>query len=367
MMLQVQQYLRSGKTLEDLEIEHGVRNSGDISPDVVSLNYKLISGILSPLSVECRGLILEKDTWDIIAFPFTKFYNLGEERAASVLERFDFSNFDVYEKLDGTLIICYFYKNKWWFATRSNPIGDNDYSDCGKTFSKLTQETIIKMYGSLETFYSYLYSGFTYMFELTTPFNTVHVQHKESSLTLLGIRSIYDYKERDLRLYSTPLKIVPSYNISSLEDVVEYVKQLNPEKLESEGVVICDKNFNRLKIKNEKYFLVANTSEHNLMSDKKKLEAVLNGTLDDIEQYLPEDILNECNSMKTSLSKIIQEHQIKFKEIYCTDKKEFSERVKLTSLQPFLLYALWENKDLEEVLRKMPCNTVLRIIKTYEN
>ena len=98
----------------------------------------------------------------------------------------------------------------------------------------------------------------TYMFELTTPFNVVHIQHKESFLTLLGARSLLNKKEKNLKGLQTPLKKAPSYSISSLEDIVEYVKTLNSEKLESEGVVICDSNFNRLKIKNEKYFLVIN-------------------------------------------------------------------------------------------------------------
>lgn len=365
-MLQVQQYLRSGKTLEDLEIEHGVKNSKDISKDVISLNYSLLSGILSPLSVECRGLILEKDTWNIVAFPFTKFYNLGEERATSILERFDFSNFNVYEKLDGTLIICYFYQNKWWFATRSNPIGNNDYSGCGKTFSDLVKSTVISTYGDFGTFLSYLDSNYTYMFELTTPFNVVHIQHKESSLTLLGVRSMLDYSEVNLKEFQTPLKKVSFHSISSLENTVEYVKSLNSEKLDSEGVVICDKNFNRLKIKNEKYFLVSSTSEHNLISDKKKLEFILSGQLDDIEQYLPQQILEECNYIKDSISSLIKEAQTEFKNINYPDKKEFANRVKQSNIEDCLLYSLWAEKDLLEVLQKMSPNKVLQMISKYK-
>lgn len=361
-MLQVQQYLRSGKTLEDLELEHGVKNSKDISKDVVSFNYSLLSGILSPLSVECRGLILEKNTWNIIAFPFTKFYNLGEERAVPILEKFDFSNFDVYEKLDGTLIICYFYKDKWWFATRSNLIGNNVYSGCGKTYSDLVKSTIISTYGDFEGFLSYLDSNYTYMFELTTPFNVVHIQHKESSLTLIGVRSMVDCREFNLKEFQTPLKKVSFYNISSLEDIVEYVKSLNSEKSESEGVVICDKNFNRLKIKNEKYFLASSTPEHNLMSDKKKLEFILNGQLDDIEQYLPQQILEECNFIRDSINNLIKETQEEFKIINHPDKKEFTNRVKQSNIEDCLLYSLWSGKDLLEVFQKMSPNKVLQMI-----
>jgi hypothetical protein len=324
-----------------------------------------LSGILSPLAGECRGLILEKNTWNIVAFPFTKFYNLGEERATSVLEKFDFTNFDVFEKLDGTLIICYWYKFQWHFATRSNPVGNNDYSGCGKTFAQLVSDTIVRTYGSLETFYTFLDMDITYMFELTTPFNVIHVQHKESSLTLLGVRSLLNKKEKNLKSFQTPLKKVLSYSISSLEDIVEYVKSLNSEKLDSEGVVICDSNFNRLKIKNEKYFLVSSTSEHNLMSDKKKIEFILNGQLDDVEQYLPQQILEECNSIRDSISLIIQKANEEFNSINHPDKKTFASRAMLSYFDDSLLYSLWAGKDLVEVLKKMSPSKILTLIKEF--
>ena len=46
---------------------------------------------------ECRGMILEKGTWDVVALPFLKFFNAGEKHAAVI----DWTSARVYEKLDG--------------------------------------------------------------------------------------------------------------------------------------------------------------------------------------------------------------------------------------------------------------------------
>jgi tRNA splicing ligase len=52
---------------------------------------------------ECRGLILDESAnWRIVAFPYTKFFNYGEEHAASI----DWSTACVQEKLDGSLMYC---------------------------------------------------------------------------------------------------------------------------------------------------------------------------------------------------------------------------------------------------------------------
>ena len=53
----------------------------------------------SPLVAECRGIILdEQDDWRVVSYPFDKFFNYNESKAAVL----DWSQgVDVYEKLDG--------------------------------------------------------------------------------------------------------------------------------------------------------------------------------------------------------------------------------------------------------------------------
>ena len=57
---------------------------------------------------EARGLILDQDdNWNVVAFPYGKFFNYGEELAAEI----DWDTAQVYEKLDGCIATLY------WFGT----------------------------------------------------------------------------------------------------------------------------------------------------------------------------------------------------------------------------------------------------------
>ena len=38
----------------------------------------------SPVVQECRGLLLEEGTWNVVAMPFTKFFNFGEKLAPTI-------------------------------------------------------------------------------------------------------------------------------------------------------------------------------------------------------------------------------------------------------------------------------------------
>lgn len=63
--LLVQRYLRSGGSAESLLADHGVR----LKPHngKASLIYDQLAGNeTDPLAVQCRGLILRLDSWDVL-------------------------------------------------------------------------------------------------------------------------------------------------------------------------------------------------------------------------------------------------------------------------------------------------------------
>jgi len=60
-----------------------------------------------------RGLILDRENQQVIATPFPKFFNYGEMGIALPGEFFD-----VYEKMDGSLGITYYYQEHWYIATK---------------------------------------------------------------------------------------------------------------------------------------------------------------------------------------------------------------------------------------------------------
>lgn len=67
------------------------------------------------ITLQCRGLILDKD-FNVVAKPFSKFFNIEEHTNDEIPNL----PFDVFEKMDGSLGIVFYYKNKWLVATRGS-------------------------------------------------------------------------------------------------------------------------------------------------------------------------------------------------------------------------------------------------------
>lgn len=90
------------------------------SGQLVLLNYTeecQHQGVWDEVTRHCRGLIIDTQSWKIVALPFSKFFNLNEQ-AESTLEALPNEAFSVYEKLDGSLGISYRHGNKIALATR---------------------------------------------------------------------------------------------------------------------------------------------------------------------------------------------------------------------------------------------------------
>ena len=58
---------------------------------------------------EARGLILKEDTFEIVCYPFTKFFNVDEENA----DQIDWNTAQVQEKIDGSLMKVWFYDGRF--------------------------------------------------------------------------------------------------------------------------------------------------------------------------------------------------------------------------------------------------------------
>jgi hypothetical protein len=96
-MLNIQKYIfKHGieKTILDFKLK-----SRDY-PNKILLKYdQMVSPTLMglPEMKECRGIVLEKDTWKVMSLAFIKFFNSGEGNAAKI----DWKTAKVLEKLDG--------------------------------------------------------------------------------------------------------------------------------------------------------------------------------------------------------------------------------------------------------------------------
>jgi hypothetical protein len=229
-----------------------------------------------PEMQDCRGIILEKNTWNVMSLAFRKFFNSEEGNAAKI----DWNTAHVLEKLDGTMIQVYWdwYEEKWFAATTGTAEGEGEVNNKnGTTFNDLFWETVNNKYTFNECL---LNKDLIYVFELTTPYNIVVKPHGESSATLLTVRdreTLVEFSGKDLEMaaVSIGIPLVKSFDINA-SNVGHLLKTFENMPWSEEGYVVRDGNDNRVKVKNPAYVAVhhlkGKTAEHNILTIVKTNE-----------------------------------------------------------------------------------------------
>lgn len=67
------------------------------------------------ITKSCRGLVLDKEG-NVVAKSFDKFFNYEE----LTLDDIPNESFEVFEKMDGSLLIVFWYEGKWIVASRGS-------------------------------------------------------------------------------------------------------------------------------------------------------------------------------------------------------------------------------------------------------
>lgn len=281
---------------------------------------------------ECRGLILDKNTWEVVSLGFVKFFNAGEGHAAKI----DWDSAHVLEKLDGTFIQVYWDKwdKKWYAGTTGTANGEGEVNNkLGTTFNSLFWDTVTEKYGLNECL---LNKDTIYMFELTTPYNIVVKPHAESSATLIGARnrktlSEYSYENLPMVAESLGVPLVKSYDLNK-GNVGVLIRTFQNMVWHDEGYVVVDKNNNRVKVKNPAYVEVhqtkGKTAEHNILTVVKSNE---------IEEYAAtfpdrKEEIFELYYKYNELIKFLEDSWDKLKEhkpknVTKTERSKFAEKV----------------------------------------
>lgn len=244
----------------------------------IHLKYDQIESDMScPEVQDCRGLILERDTWKVMSMSFRKFFNHGESQAAKI----DWNSAVVLEKLDGTMIQVYWdwHKQEWFAATTGTAEGEGEVNNkIGTTFNELFWKTLFDKSPNFKL--SYLDKNVTYVFELTTPYNIVVKPHGESSVTLLAARyndTLVEatYTELKEAAHALHVNVVKAFDLNA-KDFGALIRTFEGMPWSEEGYVVVDGNFNRVKIKNPAYVAVhhlkSKTAEHNILTVVKANE-----------------------------------------------------------------------------------------------
>lgn len=373
MDLLVKEYLKT-HTFQQLEDEHGVCARINAKEDKFSLNYDQImvkSG--DKLAEQCRGLIVRpveldwfdmmqsftNKTWkdivvgdlEVLAWPMNRFYNYGDTSGAEV----DWSdpNLRVYEKLDGTCMIVYWDElhNRWHAATRAVPeadlpiraghleIGDDTFSDLFFNALNATMGSNVLEFGPLALFNK----NFTYVFELTSPYNRIVVKYDEPRVTLLACRHTESGDEISIESFHRTFPLPKTFPLASHGAIDAYVNAANPAELE--GAVVCDSQFRRLKIKNKAWILSSKAKDLVTVSRRSALLAIIKGEIDDVLPLVEKSIADELCDMREKLKMYLKSVDVNFAKFIALgahDKKTFALAVTASGDWTPVYFKMWQ-------------------------
>jgi hypothetical protein len=190
-MLEVQKFLSAGEkhgisdgfVLEALKAQKGIKYN--IWEDkLVVLNYcQIESKKTCAIAQECRSLVLEIGTWEVVSRSFDRFFNYGEQPCPEI----DIQYMTAYEKVDGSLIGLFQYKGEWLYRTRSMIMPENSINGWEVTWKERIEEALGESYKDRLGFTR---GEATFILELTSRENRVVTKYacQTPQLTLLAIR-----------------------------------------------------------------------------------------------------------------------------------------------------------------------------------
>ncbi|MEN7548099.1 T4 RnlA family RNA ligase [Rapidithrix thailandica] len=273
-------------------------------------------------TLACRGLIMDKEH-NIIARPFRKFFNLGELEDQTLPQ----GEFEVYEKMDGSLGILYWAGDTPLIATRgsftsvqaeeANRILHSDYAHC---LDKLDRSK-------------------TYLFEIIYPENRIVVDYgKKRELVLLAIVDTETGREQALEALGFPL----AKHYRGLKDL-QALKLLEEEN--REGFVVKFQNGFRVKVKFEEYqrlhFLMNQVSSITIW-EKLKEEQDLSDILEDVPDEFYNWVKTTRNRLLAAYQAIEQQAKTDFKVL--ASRKETALYFN-TCRYPHVMFKMLEGKS----------------------
>lgn len=294
-MLQVQEYLKT-QSHDALTEELGIKVTRHDTLPLVILNYNQIeSPKTHPVVRECRGLVLHAETHEIVARSFPRFFNWGE--VAEEMPDFDFSDFIIQSKEDGSLILIYHFDDEWRVNTRGSFAADNmQFQDFTWTHGILKALHCEKM-SDLD---DVLDPALTYVGEFCSSWNKIVRTYSEPVIYLLtafeGERELPwdELEKRELAsdrmcaggFMSTPTRI----EFSNIDEIQDFIKQEEGDDPTFEGVVIRDRAGRRWKIKSATYLGLHRLRGEgdNIWNPKHLIPFILAGEEDELMTYFPE-------------------------------------------------------------------------------
>ena len=306
------------------------------------------SGKWDDITLNCRGLVLDNDG-NVIAKPFPKFFNYEELKPEDIPNE----NFEVYEKMDGSLGIVFNYDGEWYMATRGS----------------FQSDQAIKAKQILDTKYnvSSLRKTRTYLFEIIYPENRIVVDYgNDEKLVLLAVIDTESGEEiPNSALYfmvEDGWDVVTTYKTWG-EDWETLKREISKD---NEGYVIRFSGGMRMKIKGVEYVrlhkILTNFSTKDiweLLKNNEPLEPLLERVPDEFDDWVKRTAMNLRYSFHSIDERAGKMHDYfrygKYNDVDIEPtKKEFAEYVKQFPKElAAVMFKMWDKQPYDNIIWSM--------------
>ena len=304
------------------------------------------------ITLQTRGLVTD-DKGNVVARPYKKFFNMEEGKHTPT------HDFEVYDKLDGSLGILFNYNGEWVFATRGSFNSDQSIKGL----------ELLQKYD-----YYKLHKDYTYLFEIIYNDNRIVVKYPYEDVILLGMietKTGYDvdlYNEGvDVRLKNLinniGINIVKKY-----DGIKDYSILKSMIKDDEEGYVVKFSNGDRMKIKGEEYLrlhkIMTNVSTTSVWEMLSEGDDVL-----DLLKDVPDEFYNKIKMYVKDLRYNHYRYGEYAHKIYSyfrygkygdvepePSKKEFALHLDNCKVHPkikSICFAMWDGKDYDKIIWKL--------------
>jgi RNA ligase len=297
------------------------------------------------VTLQCRGLVTGTEG-NVVARPFKKFFNLEENKHTPT------SDFEVFDKMDGSLGIMFKYNGEMVCATRGSFT-----SDQSKWMTEFAQK------------YNYqdiIVEGFTYLFEIIYPENRIVVNYDgQEKLVLLGIINTETGEEVPYNDLMFLKKLYEGFDVVKKYDGVRDYSELKGKvEQNSEGFVVRFSNGDRMKIKGEEYLRlhkimtnVSTTGVWELLSNGGDI----NEFLKDVPDEFYKKVKDYADLLKYGFYRVSEDcgkshdyfryGKYNDREIDPT-KKQFAEHVMNYGHPPYraVMFAMWDGKPYDKLI-----------------
>jgi RNA ligase len=307
--------------------------------------------LFDEVTLQTRGLVTDNNG-NIVARPFRKFFNIEENKHSPT------SDFDVYEKMDGSLGILFNYEGEWVMATRGS----------------FTSDQAVKGFEMLQKYnYQKLHKDYTYLFEIIYNDNRIVVKYPYEDLVLLGMIDTKTGYEVDLHgegndvrlknlITNLGFKVVKKY-----DGINDYSILKGMIKDDEEGFVVKFSNGDRMKVKGEEYMKlhklitsVSTTAIWEMLSEGRDVLELLKEVPDEFYNKI-KMYVRDLKYTYFSLSEYAGKTHDGFRYGKFGDKdpeptkKEFAEFLSMNNYNPIikaLCFAIWDKKDYDKIIWK---------------